>query len=140
MKGVMYIQLYVQTSCALRLLAYMADRTGVVPIHELSDATGFPKHCIASVAAKLKKKGYISAVVGPFGGYVLDKSPKDISLQEILTAFDDDLRLCDERLPIEAGNTMIHNLKKLFEKEENNFQQVMSSYRLTDLMKGEIDI
>ena len=128
------MKLQMKTYCALWFLAYMACHKDVVPTRDLTSGIGFPKHCITSTATKLKEKGYIQTVVGPFGGYILAKSPNEITLQEILATFNDEFRLIGKKTPQTAGCALIGNLKKLLEKEERDFERILSGHTLADLM------
>ena len=41
----------------------------------------------------LKEKGYVRTAPGPFGGYMLARPAAEISVQGVLRAFEDELRL-----------------------------------------------
>jgi len=128
------MQLQSTTNCALWFLAYLADHKGVVPTRDLTSALGFSKQSIVISAVKLKEKGYIQTTNGPFGGYMLCRSPADITVQEILALYDDGIHLIGEKVPQKSG-CVIDNLKRLLEDAENDLEQILCSHTLADLMK-----
>ena len=130
------MQLQSMTNCALWVLAYLVDHKGVVPTRDLTSALGFSKQSIVSSAVKLREKGYIQTTNGPFGGYMLCRSPADITVQEILALYDDEIHLAGERVPQKSG-CVIDNLKRLLKDTENDLEQTLCSHTLADLIKEE---
>jgi len=129
------MQLQSLTNVSLWLLTYLAGHKGVVPASELNKALGFSKQSFIVPVAKLKEKGYVSAVSGPFGGYSLCKRPEEISVLDILTLFDDELRLDNDKVPRASCCKAVDNLKGLLHKMDDDFEQTMSTYTLADLLK-----
>ena len=122
---------------AVLLSVYVLSK-GVTPTRDLVSALGYPAHNIASTALKLKKLGYLETVIGPFGGYTLVKSPNEITIGEILTAFNDELRLTDENTPQTDGCSVIKNLKVKLEGQNNAFDEAVLSHTLADFMEEAI--
>jgi len=128
------MQLQSTTNCAFWFLAYLSDHKGVVPTRDLTRALGFSKQSIVSSAVKLKEKGYIQTVNGPFGGYMLCKPPSDITVQEILELYDDEVHLIGEKVPQKSG-CIIDNLKSFLIAAEHGLKQTLCSHTLADLME-----
>ncbi len=57
-------------------------------LREVSRQKGLPLKYLEKVASKLKEEGLLESKEGSGGGYFLTKSPKDISLIEIVEAIE----------------------------------------------------
>ncbi len=58
----------------------------LVSAHEIAEAIGIDVDYARQVLQRLKNAGLITTVRGPSGGYLLAKSPAEISLEDILIA------------------------------------------------------
>ena len=129
------MKLQYTTECALRMMVYLTGESRIVSSREFEDKIDFSQQCIFSAGRKLKKAGYVNTVSGQFGGYVLGKSPEEITIQQILTAFKDELSLgCDNTSP-DAAATM-QNFEKFLLGLEEDVAQKMSMVTLSDLLKA----
>lgn len=80
---------------AIRGLLYMATQPeGKISfIEEISNAQDVPKAYLAKIYQQLSKNGFVKSFRGPEGGFVLLKSPKDISLFEVIEAIEGPMHL-----------------------------------------------
>ena len=139
LKGLIVLKFQYTTNCALLMMAYLASVDRIVTSREFEDETQFPQQSIFTAGRKLKKSGLINTVSGPFGGYVLAKPPGEISVQEILLAFDDAFSVGKE---LSAGSftaTTLSNLTKMLEEVKDDLDAKMSSYTLSKLIHPPID-
>ena len=79
-----------QCEYALQAVMYIAlkpdgERTS---IKELTKQIGIPYHFLAKILQNLTYKGLLISQKGPTGGFALAKSPKEISLIDIVEAVD----------------------------------------------------
>ena len=105
---------------------------------ELETKINFPQQAIFTAGRKLKKLGFINTVNGPFGGYQLARLPEDITVQEILTAFNDAFYLSDEESVKEApaketSTVALQNFTKKMMNAKANIDQQMS-FTLAELL------
>ena len=77
---------------AIAAASYLAehynDTDARVSAAEIADARELPRPLAAKVLAQLSLHGITSGTTGPTGGYRLQRHPKDISLHDIVSAFE----------------------------------------------------
>ena len=64
-------------------------------MREISERQYIPLNYLAKIMRRLVKKGLVRSSVGPDGGYVLRKSPSEISLRDIYEAIEGEIRMVD---------------------------------------------
>ncbi len=67
----------------------------LVSTKELSESMNIPYDLLAKIMQKLVKNDIVSSIQGTKGGYFLNKSPKQINLNQIISAVDSEIRLTD---------------------------------------------
>lgn len=87
------MQLQMTTDYAIRIMLYLADKKGVVSSTELSDQLAIPQKYVPRVGNKLKAANLVGTVTGSLGGYFIERPLEDISLYEIITAFEGSIKL-----------------------------------------------
>jgi len=81
---------------AVRSLTYLSkEPVGRLNIKEISQNQHIPLNYLAKIMRKLVNKGIVQSMVGPEGGYVLRKSPREITLREVYEAIEGDFRMID---------------------------------------------
>ena len=81
---------------AVRSLTYLSkEPVGRLSIKEISQNQHIPLNYLAKVMRKLVNRGIVRSMVGPEGGYVLRKSPREITLREVYEAIEGDFRMID---------------------------------------------
>jgi Rrf2 family protein len=81
---------------AVRSLAYMGKNPVLTSsMKEISKHQHIPINYLAKIMRRLVKRGLIRSMVGPDGGYVLRKSPREINLREVYEAIEGELRIID---------------------------------------------
>ena len=80
---------------ALHALIVLAEHDGEEPmmIADIADAAGVPRKFLEQILLELRKRGILRSLRGRSGGYLLGKSPKDISFADIIRAIDGPLAL-----------------------------------------------
>jgi Rrf2 family protein len=81
-----------QCEYALQAVTYLALRPEgeKTSIRELTKTIGIPYHFLAKILQDLSNKGLLVSQRGPTGGFALARSPKEISLFDIVEAIDGD--------------------------------------------------
>lgn len=78
-----------QAIAATSFLAERFDAAGTrVSAAEIADGRSLPRPVVAKVLAQLSLHGITTGTTGPTGGYRLARDPKDISLFDIVEAFE----------------------------------------------------
>ncbi len=81
---------------AVRSLTYLSkEPVERLSIKEISQNQHIPLNYLAKIMRKLVNKGIVQSMVGPEGGYVLRKSPREITLREVYEAIEGDFRMID---------------------------------------------
>lgn len=81
---------------AVRSLTYMGGRpVETLSMKEIAEKQHIPLNYLAKIMRRLVKGGIINSMVGPDGGYALNKSPGEIKLREIYEAIEGDLKMID---------------------------------------------
>jgi len=66
-----------------------------VSLHTISREEHIPIHYLEQLLLRLRRKGLVSSIRGPKGGYVLNRRPDRISVAEILEALEGKLTMTD---------------------------------------------
>lgn len=67
-------------------IAYYSKNSSPIALHEISDRQNITISYLEQLFSKLKQRGLVEGVKGPRGGYVLTKSPKGITILEVIDA------------------------------------------------------
>lgn len=76
---------------ALRAVVYLAEREGAGPVRveDVATALGVPRNYLSKILHTLVKRGLLSSLRGPKGGFELAVASEGISLFAVVEAFDD---------------------------------------------------
>ncbi len=79
-----------ETDYALRALFTLVEHFGgaPIPIRELARRNDIPKRFLEQIMLKLKTQGWVDSAAGVRGGYVLAKSPGEITMGQVVRYFD----------------------------------------------------
>lgn len=116
-------------------LARRYDGAGHVSLQEIASAMNLSEGYLEEIAACLKKAGLITGKQGPRGGYRLAREPKEIRLEDILTALEGPIELVDCQssgvmCPVSAK---CHS-KKIWKSVQESIQTTLRKTRLVDVM------
>lgn len=98
-----------------------------VQIKEISQNADIPQNYLEQLLGLLKKAGLVSSTRGAYGGYVLAKDARDISIKEIFIALEGDLNIVD--------STIKNPVLALFYEEKNRELEAIFDISLEDLTK-----
>jgi len=128
------------TDYSLRLLMYLsAHQERFVSTTEVSNAYGISKNHLVRVAQTLAHSGFIKIVSGRYGGIKLARSPKEISLGEVVRTTEVNFHLveCFDKKQNSCPITPVCSLKALLQDAMNAFLKTLDGYTLMDLMNDE---
>lgn len=84
------------TDYGIVLMSYLAQKTEVQhSAHALADAVHVPLPTVKKVLKALSQSGLLNSERGAQGGYSLNRSPKKISVAEIITAIEGPIALTE---------------------------------------------
>ena len=87
------MRLNTQTDYALRTLMYLATHRRRAKIADVARLFGISANHVAKVVNQLSRMGYVHSIRGIGGGMELARSPGEIVLGDVITAFEGDMHL-----------------------------------------------
>ncbi|HWC12522.1 MAG TPA: Rrf2 family transcriptional regulator [Acidimicrobiales bacterium] len=90
-------------SRALLSLALHSDERGPTSVRDIAERTGLPQPYLEQILLALKGAGLVRSKRGVGGGYVLARTPEDITLGQIVSAVDGPIVVGDFGEPHQNG-------------------------------------
>ncbi len=98
-----------------------------VQIKAISQNAEIPQNYLEQLLGLLKKAGLVTSMRGAYGGYILAKDSREISVKEIFVALEGDLNIVDSEIKNPA--------LALFYKEKTIEMEAIFDISLADLSK-----
>lgn len=127
---------------AVRSLTYLGrDPIGRFSIKEISQNQHVPLNYLAKIMRKLVNKGIVRSMVGPEGGYVLRKSPREITLREVYEAIEGEFRMID-CMEKDSICFLYENCPQLpvWDKLQISMIKILESTTLEDMLKQKREV
>lgn len=131
----------VTTDYAIRIVLYLyKHHERVCGSKEMAEQLRLTYSYIIKVTAKLRAVGFIESIQGPFGGYRLAMSHSDITLYDIITAIEGEIRInccleddchCSRFTIDEQSQCPVH---QVFETLQNQMIDFLKSQRISMLV------
>jgi len=117
----------------LRALVYMACNPEIkFSVKEISEKQDISKRYLEQIFLTLKKAGLIISSKGAQGGYVLARSPKEISVGDILNILEDTQESpCCSSYNLETLESVLE--KEVWEKIEDKIKELTGNISLENL-------
>ena len=107
------MQLKASIDYGVRAVMYLAAKNDTCSSREISEEMSVPRDYLIQLALRLRNAGIVKARPGKNGGYVLAKDPSEISIGQILDAYDNDLK--HSRQPMKKTRRMSSQAAKVRE-------------------------
>ena len=125
---------------AVMAMADLAANQNLKPVSlsEISQRQNISLSYLEQLFLKLRNEKLVKSIRGPSGGYILEKSPKDIKVSNIIFAVDEQVKTLNCKRESKRGchgktvKCITHNLWDDLEKHINKFFDNVS---LNDLIK-----
>ena len=120
----------------VRAIMYLAVKGTTCSSREISEEMSVPRDYLIQLALRLRNAGLIKARPGKNGGYVLAKDPSEITIANILDAFDNDLK--HVRQPMKKGRKVSDSaaaVRAMHGMLADSLDQYMNSITVQDLLK-----
>lgn len=123
----------------VRAIMYLAVKGTTCSSREISEEMSVPRDYLIQLALRLRNAGLIKARPGKNGGYILAKDPADITVGQILDAFDNDLKHI--RQPMKKGRKVsdsaaaVREMHGILSESLDQFMAAISVQDLLDVMK-----
>lgn len=136
------MKISMKTDYAFRALFTLVDHYGrqPIPIRELARRNQVPKRFLEHIMLEMKAKGWVRSLMGKQGGYLLAKSPDQITAGEIIRHFDGVLA------PIgcvsvygyeECSQQSVCRFRRLFLDVRNHSARIMDRATLSSIFQRE---
>ncbi|MCX6091129.1 MAG: Rrf2 family transcriptional regulator [Candidatus Atribacteria bacterium] len=124
----------------LRLLVDLAEHTGVKPVklREVSERQEISLNYLRQLIMPLEANGMVRSIRGNRGGYVLGKSPEQVSLLEVMNLLDGPVDLVDcvkEKKLCGMADTC--PTRSVWIELSQNMETTLSRKTLKDLLRGD---
>lgn len=124
----------------VRAVMYLAVKGGTCSSREISEEMSVPRDYLIQLALRLRNAGIIKARPGKNGGYVLAKPASEITVRQILDAFDNDLK--HARQPMKKGRKVsesaaaVREVHGMVMDSLNNYLDAISVQDLMESLPG----
>jgi len=127
------------TDYSLRVLIYLGQNNeGRVTIHQISEAYGISKNHLMKVVSNLTRLKIVVAQRGPGGGIQLNRSPKDIGLNEVIANTEKHLQQTD--VPVQFELTATTRLSSFLQLALNAYLEALGHYTLADVLGAQKEV
>jgi|TARA_B100001063_G_C16570902_1_gene455815 Rrf2 family iron-sulfur cluster assembly transcriptional regulator len=123
---------------AMADLALFKDK-GPISLTDISLRQNISLAYLEQIFIKLKNKNLVRSIRGARGGYVLENSPEDINISNIIAAVDEEVKMLNCKKDSKKGcnnkssKCITHNLWDQLDQHINNF---FKKVKLQDLVKN----
>lgn len=121
------------TDYSLRVLIYLGQNNeSRVTIHEISEAYDISKNHLMKVVSNLTRLQFVVAQRGPGGGIQLNRSPDDISLNEVISNTERHLHPHD--LSVTNESTVDNRLNSYLQSALQAYLEALGQFTLADVL------
>jgi Rrf2 family protein len=125
-------------SRALLSLALHGDALGPTSVRDIAERTGLPQPYLEQILLALKGAGLVRSKRGVGGGYVLARTPAEITLSEIVNAVDGPIVAGDFGRPHENGACEHEGqcvLLSVWEQVGEHMRGHLDSFTIADMVR-----
>jgi Rrf2 family protein len=123
---------------ALLILSFLYQKTGGGCAREIAGKFGLSRAFVANILKELCHKGFVTSHRGVKGGYVLQRSPDQVNLAELMDALDESFRFaeCNHLIP-DDGCSLTHvcPVKGPIAEVHQRLRKVLQNVTLAELFR-----
>lgn len=131
------MRLQITTDYAIRVMLFMAQQDGkVLTAEAVAKKLGISYNYFNKVAWKIRTAGFLESVQGPSGGYRIAKNAADITLYDIITVMEGEIRInrcLDDDGFCSRNATLTCPVHKTFAAIQNQIIDTLKSITINDL-------
>ncbi len=111
------------------------SKDGRVPLNSIAERNSISPQYLEQVFASLRKAGIVKSIKGPQGGYLLNRSPEEITAAEVIKALEGDYCLEPENTTgDDNGHLIAETLQTFFiDKVNEQTDNILKEITLADL-------
>jgi len=120
----------------VRAMVDLASNYGSAPISikTISKRENLSEYYLEQLFSPLRRANIIRSIRGAQGGYVLCKSPNEITVGDIMTILEGPIEIADCIDGVECDSSDCCATKAVWEKIKNSIDSVMNSITLQDII------
>ena len=122
----------VKLEYACRALVQLAKRyegSGVSSIEELANVEKIPAKYLAQILSELRNGGLVESRRGKQGGYLLARSPDQISISDVISLIESEMFSESSRVSGDSGEA----IAKAWAEIQERFEEIVRSITLAEL-------
>lgn len=126
----------VKLEYACRALVQLAKRyegSGVTSIEELANLEKIPAKYLAQILSELRNGGLVESRRGKQGGYLLARSPDQISISDVISLIESEMFSESSRVSGDSGEA----IAKAWAEIQERFEEIVRSITLAELAVSE---
>lgn len=104
-----------------------------VSIKTISKRQNISEYYLEQLFSPLRKAGLIKSIRGAQGGYVLNKTPDEIKVSDVMYVLEGPIEIAECIDGVECNNVDCCATRLLWEKIKNSIDEVMESITLQDI-------
>ena len=127
-----------RVSYGLRAASLLAERYGEGPVlgREMSETEALPAAYLEQIMAALRRADLVSGTRGARGGYMLTRSPDEITLTDLVTALEGPIELSEcPGGPSCCASPETCSIREVFDAAEEALRGVFDARTLADLVR-----
>jgi Rrf2 family protein len=129
---------------SIHLARHAASGGGPVAARELAESEKLPGDYVEQILLRLRRAGLVESVRGARGGYLLARSPHDISVRDIMNASEHQtFEVNCEAHPVDAercGTSAECSIRPVWHALQHRIDDFLGSVTVADLMKQELQV
>lgn len=131
------MQLNLTTDYAIRAMVYLAEEGHMVTGVEIANKMQIPPTYLVTIMKSLREAGFVSVKRGKVGGYDLAKSPRDISLWDIMVVMEGSMQL-DANIEndqfAKQKSTGMGQVRQVYRSLQQNLEERLQAVSLEQLV------
>lgn len=132
------MQLKLTTDYAIRIALYLSKENSIRTSKEIAEYTQISPNYVLKVLRALTKVKIVRNHIGVYGGFTLGKSPKDISMLDIIRATESTVKIsyCLEHDIDDStgGYETIHSVYNFYSNLQSELEGRLAAQTLEDLL------
>jgi Rrf2 family cysteine metabolism transcriptional repressor len=113
---------------------------GPVSLKSIAERQNLSEHYLEQIVPDLRKNGLVKSIRGAQGGYILNKSPNEINVGDVIRVLEGPIAPveCENQMDEECcANTDFCINREVWVKVRDSITDVVDSISLADLLQGE---
>lgn len=106
-----------------------------ISIKSISDRQGISEYYLEQLFGPLRKAGIIKSIRGAQGGYILSRSPEDITVAEIIQVLEGPIEISECIDGVSCSNEDYCATRLLWEKIKKSIDSVLETTTLNDIVE-----